>query len=912
MALNKMGNLAALSLAFIFAACGGDSGSNVDSSEKVEIVSSIDELGACTEKKEGDTVFVREKKTDFVCLNGEWEDVDSLDEKLNDEKKSSSSINLSSSVGNNDAKSSDSRSDSSVSTRDSSVYNTLPTVLIKDKSISGVSQKGPFVKGSSVTMQELDGETLAQTGKSFKGKISSDKGDFSVSNISLVSQYAILEATGYYRNEVNGSKSKGTITLNALTDLSDRKKVNINLLTHLEYERALYLVGTGFNVPAAKKQAEAEILAAFEINGDFVSSEDLEIFGEEDGNAALLAFSILMLGNRGEADLTELLTNFATDIETDGVWNDSATKTKIADWAASEDLSEGLSAIRSNIETWKLGVVPDFEKYIRKFWYFVYGLGECSDNRENEVAAVQNKFSVKFDSKERYICKNGAWTIASDIEKDTYQWLDSLKESKDGDVRQGDVEKSNCYVFENKMWRSGNESDCSLGLRGCTAVRQDTVGKANDDGWYYCDALKWREATVIEKNTAGWKKTYSEGDAVYGNVDTNDCFVYENGNWRFGDKYDCSLGLRGCIMQRIDSVVLGIDQEWYICDSVFLSEDSLGSKWRLASNVEKNTSGWPAGEFEGDVRNGRIDTDSVYVYEKGKWRQGMVLDSLLEKACIASSIGDTSITKYDNLYYVCTNKWDWSGSNLSIFERIEFVNSGRINHWTPAPVLYNDTYEYRNECGEGGLYANGNLIEGRINREKKYVCDQYQYYSRGYYFREATNLEIQLTSACTFYRDDVVIDKEEEYNNYYNYLYICNEGNWKIQYYRNIDKYGTVQDSRNNKVYRTVNIGDQTWMAENLQYFASASMDEVCPEGWRFPSQADYMTLFDFVGDRTKLCLESPGYDPTGFGASLNDTLRTSDTYYSTGVVFVKDEHYQAETIWLNSAENYPIRCIKD
>ena len=72
------------------------------------------------------------------------------------------------------------------------------------------------------------------------------------------------------------------------------------------------------------------------------------------------------------------------------------------------------------------------------------------------------------------------------------------------------------------------------------------------------------------------------------------------------------------------------------------------------------------------------------------------------------------------------------------------------------------------------------------------------------------------------------------------------------------------------------------------------------------------MTLFDFVGDRTKLCLESPGYDPTGFGASLNDTLRTSDTYYSTGVVFVKDEYYQAETIWLNSAENYPIRCIKD
>ena len=39
--------------------------------------------------------------------------------------------------------------------------------VVKNKTISGVSQKGPFVKGSSVTVQELDGESLAQTGKSF-------------------------------------------------------------------------------------------------------------------------------------------------------------------------------------------------------------------------------------------------------------------------------------------------------------------------------------------------------------------------------------------------------------------------------------------------------------------------------------------------------------------------------------------------------------------------------------------------------------------------------------------------------------------------------------------------------------------------------------------------------------------------
>ena len=69
-------------------------------------------------------------------------------------------------------------------------------IAISDKSVAGVSQKGPFMQGSTVTVQELNGKTLTQTGKSFKGTIKSNKGDFVINNINLKSQYAILEATG--------------------------------------------------------------------------------------------------------------------------------------------------------------------------------------------------------------------------------------------------------------------------------------------------------------------------------------------------------------------------------------------------------------------------------------------------------------------------------------------------------------------------------------------------------------------------------------------------------------------------------------------------------------------------------------------------------------------------------------------
>ena len=129
-------------------------------------------------------------------------------------------------------------------------------IAISDKTVSGVSQKGPFVNGSSVTVQELDGETLAQTGNSYEGKIKNDMGEFSVKVTKLASQYALLKANGFYRNEVSGEKSKSQVTLYALTDLSNRDEVNVNLLTHLEYERSLYLLR-----PKSKPKRKCSLLS---------------------------------------------------------------------------------------------------------------------------------------------------------------------------------------------------------------------------------------------------------------------------------------------------------------------------------------------------------------------------------------------------------------------------------------------------------------------------------------------------------------------------------------------------------------------------------------------------------------------------------------------------------------------------
>jgi hypothetical protein len=125
------------------------------------------------------------------------------------------------------------------------------------------------VTGSVVNVQGVDCKTLELTGESFEGSVKSDKGDFDIENISLSSSCALFEVTGYYLNEVTGKESSEKISLKALTDLSVRKTVNVNLLTHLEYERVKHLVTVEkMDFSAAKAQAEKEVLTSFDIAND--------------------------------------------------------------------------------------------------------------------------------------------------------------------------------------------------------------------------------------------------------------------------------------------------------------------------------------------------------------------------------------------------------------------------------------------------------------------------------------------------------------------------------------------------------------------------------------------------------------------------------------------------------------------
>ena len=232
--------------------------------------------------------------------------------------------------------------------------------------VAGVAQKGPFVKGSAVTVRGIDCKTLEFTDQVFEGAIKSDKGDFALDSVALDTSCAVVEVTGKYLNEVTGKKTKGELTLRALTDLKDRENVNVNLLTNLEYERVMYLVKEKNKTLAkAKTQAESEVLAAFDIKGEIDEFENLNVFESGDGNAALLAVSVMMQGDADADGLAKRLDKFDDSFAESGEWKDSETKKAIAEWVAEASANGKLDSIRKNIEGLDYAdEIPAFEKYV--------------------------------------------------------------------------------------------------------------------------------------------------------------------------------------------------------------------------------------------------------------------------------------------------------------------------------------------------------------------------------------------------------------------------------------------------------------------------------------------------------------------------------------------------------------------
>jgi len=882
--------------------------------------------------------------------------------------------------------------------------------IVKNASILGAAQKGPFKFDSPLTLREvlLHDDALTYTGREYIDEISSNKGDFVIPKVNLVYPYAVLEVRGLWRNEVTGEWSKDSMTLRALTDLTSRTEVNINLLTHLEYDRAVQLVNKGYSVFAAKKQAEYEIMTAFGFATTVEYSEDLKTFvpstsTNHDVNATLMAISLLFIGDRSEAEIQKAIADFKQDMAGDGEWNDAQTKADMADWAEVFDCG----SVRANVKSWNILDIPAYENYLTIYWNNAYELGGCALTRYDVVAQNRNAKSKNYNV--HYICKATGWRKATDYEKDTYQWA----EGEEGEFKKGDVTE-NYYVFENGSWTVA-KNETALGL--CTEARNGEIGKI-DTTYFICDSKNWRKATVLEYDTYQFGAG-NDGEVRTGKVNEDKYYVYENGAWR-ASASEIENNLGACVASRLNEVGKS-GNTYYTCKT---------SGWTKSTALEYDTYGWDAGT-EGAVKPGSVNTSNHYVYENGAWRASASEIENNLGACVASRLNE--VGKSGNTYYTCkTSGWTkstaleydtygWeagtegeikvgsvSANNYYIYKDSKWqetsigtdlgicnsdkdgfvgVSGGvyyicKTNSWNIATVLEYDTYgwtvgtegevkagnvnignyyiykdsewqaassveknlggcttarEGEVDKSENTYYicksktwktatvleydtygktclTDGSIVPGEITSTNKYVCDAGA-------FRAANEQEISLNKGCVSYTEGNEIRKQ--LSSVTDSVYLCNNDLWEknIEFAR---EYGTLTDERDGKTYKTVVIGSQTWMAENLNYSDStnypsmkgrnwcyenkldscskygrlytwsAAMDSVgtfstngkgcgngktcsttypvrgiCPEGWHLPSKTEYATLITTVGGSStagKMLKATNGWNSNGNG----------------------------------------------
>ena len=96
----------------------------------------------------------------------------------------------------------------------------------------------------------------------------------------------------------------------------------------------------------------------------------------------------------------------------------------------------------------------------------------------------------------------------------------------------------------------------------------------------------------------------------------------------------------------------------------------------------------------------------------------------------------------------------------------------------------------------------------------------------------------------------------------------------------------TMKDSRDGQTYKTVKIGKQVWMAENMNYdikhsycydnnpencekygrlYTWAAANYVCPEGWHLPTKEEFEILMSNVGEietAGKMLKSKQGWEP--------------------------------------------------
>ena len=355
------------------------------------------------------------------------------------------------------------------------------------------------------------------------------------------------------------------------------------------------------------------------------------------------------------------------------------------------------------------------------------------------------------------------------------------------------------------------------------------------------------------------------------------------------------------------------------------------------------------------------DKDSVSVVcdvKSGKYRKPNEFESLTEDVC--ENPESSWIKKYGSTALVCDAKIgafryadDYEKKTGKLCENV----SESWMDTTHTVVCDKELGKFRSvddyEKKTGKLCEN--VAESWMDVAHAVVCDK----ELGI-FRDPTELEKKY-GLC-----NESVQKQEIFP-----FFVCFENKWEDLNKANTNgltfkkgeikkgkinqEYRFFKDARDGNVYRTIKIGHQMWMAENLRYqtknFKCADGDKVkygcyygwrdamrvCPEGWRLPTKEEWETLIEVAGgisavgkalrSTTDWTEDGGGMDKFGFAvfpAGIYDGHGSfsevgSGAYFWSATEFGgNDAYFYGMTVSDVGVVNYyktnvlSVRCVKD
>lgn len=477
-------------------------------------------------------------------------------------------------------------------------------VALAGKGIKGAAQKGPLVKGSDVVLRETSAEgTLESTGREFHTTTVNDKGEFQFGELDLESQYALLSAEGYYAHEYDGERSECPMRLDAVTNLNNRSTANVNILTHFEYKRVLKLVKEGVPFAEAKKQASREVLAAFGVDIDVSSAEDLNIFNTSEGDRTLFNISLL-IDNTPEwtywvddekedcPKLQNYLDGFAEDFADDGELSDSIMQAIAGrayevtrmyshmEFIDEDDMWEKEAADPGSYDD--LVVMKKEYEFSKLVLLHHLEIDACTENRWGEYTAFHKPIEV-YDYQEGeqrildsgyVLCDGYKWDIK------TRGYIDSLTtmfEHENGtmiDPRDGREYKTISFEYEGKRYEWMAEN-LMYSVAPVARTKGGRVDRSQPGVYSWTEAMHLnegymtrfvREGLIDSLHQGicpdGWHVANSEEwKTLLDFVDGNPNNLLDE-NWRTDRETAIAKGLTGVFYNRLDFNLVPLDKQF--------------------------------------------------------------------------------------------------------------------------------------------------------------------------------------------------------------------------------------------------------------------------------------------------------------------------------------------------------------